>query len=638
MNLQPARLTFPKNLINRFKAMQDDQPPNVGIALYCRVSTEEQREGQTIDSQVAELERFAHEQNWPVLATYKDEGWSGSLLARPALDQLRDHARQGRFQIVVINDVDRLARDVSQLGIIKRDLESHGARVIFRKLPGEQSPTHNLMVNLLGSFAEFEKEMIADRTRRGRRHKVEVRKQHVGALPPYGFKYIPKFSATGEMGHLEVLPDEAAIVRQIYNWVDHEGLSGAKVVARLNELGVRPRKGGKRWQTSSVRRILRSEVYAGVWYYNKHLHCEPLKPSPQKYRKSLRTSLRLRARAEWIPVPLSDELKIVDRSLWVRVQQQIDRNTVLSSRNTRHFYLLRGMLRCGGCQAAYVGEPRDGVFGYRCVKRCRRYSSIKEDDLNDAVWNAVKDWLDKPEVIRSGIHSIAQQDRREVESTAEHNTRALGQIQAEETRIIQAYRLGVLSSDQLREELNGLQGRRALVNRAAPKKQIGIDSICKSLEDYRRLISQRLEVLGKEQRREIIQHLVVKIIFEGERARIIGRVAVSSGATASVSAVADAPTLKHSESTSAAADNPGGNIASTTSWDHARNADERIAGTTFWNYARKSPIPFESNETGLVNVTFEFLANVHRDRTAAIAASRTNLLKANTVRWKRNAA
>src|ERR1700682_4626049 len=104
--------------------MQDDQPNNLRVAFYCRVSTEEQREGQTIDSQVAELDRFAQERKWTVFDVYKDEGWSGSLLARPALDQLRDHAHQGRFEAIVVNDVDRLARDVSHLGIVKRDLES----------------------------------------------------------------------------------------------------------------------------------------------------------------------------------------------------------------------------------------------------------------------------------------------------------------------------------------------------------------------------------------------------------------------------------------------------------------------------------------------------------------------------------
>jgi len=255
--------------------MQSDQLNNLRVAFYCRVSTEEQREGQTIDSQIAELERFADDRKWSVVDVYRDEGWSGSLLARPALDQLRDHAQQGRFEAVLVNDVDRLARDVSHLGIVKRDLESRNVRVIFRKLPGEESPTHNLLVNILGSFAEFERELITDRTRRGRRHKVEVRKQHVGAIPPYGFKYVPKPNSGGEPGHLEVLAEEAAIVQRMYNWVDQDALSIHKVVARLNDIGIRPRKGGERWQKSSVRRILRSEVYSGVWHYNKHVSCEP---------------------------------------------------------------------------------------------------------------------------------------------------------------------------------------------------------------------------------------------------------------------------------------------------------------------------------------------------------------------------
>ncbi len=81
-------------------------------------------------------------------------------MARPELDRLRDDARGGRFQAVLINDVDRLARDVAHLGIIKRALEKQNVQVIFRKLPADASPVSNLMVNILGSFAEFERELI----------------------------------------------------------------------------------------------------------------------------------------------------------------------------------------------------------------------------------------------------------------------------------------------------------------------------------------------------------------------------------------------------------------------------------------------------------------------------------------------
>src|SRR6266478_2079353 len=225
------------------------------LGLYTRVSTEEQREGQTIDSQVAELERFSREKGWPIVGIYKDEGWSGGVMERPELDRLRDDAQKGVFDAVLINDVDRLARDVAHLGVIKRDLERKGIKVIFRKLPSDTSPTSNLMVNILGSFAEFERELIADRTRRGRRHKVEVRKLYLGCNTSYGYRYVPIDRATNAEGFLKIIPEEARVVRQMFEWVDREGLSARRLLNRLNERRIRPKKGAAKWAKSSVLRI-----------------------------------------------------------------------------------------------------------------------------------------------------------------------------------------------------------------------------------------------------------------------------------------------------------------------------------------------------------------------------------------------
>src|ERR1035441_5897674 len=340
------------------------------IAIYARVLFRSQREGQTIDSQVAELERFCREKVWLITGIYKDEGWSGGimerpeldrprddaqkggfgsvlvkdvgplgsgggLMERPELDRLRDDAQKGVFDAVLINDVDRLARDVAHLGVIKRDLERKGIQVIFRKLPAESSPTYNLMVNILGSFAEFEREMISDRTRRGRRHKVEVRKLYLGSNTSYGYKYTPKDRVTGVEGVLEILPDEAAAVRQMFEWVDEEGLSAKRVMMRLNELNIPPRKRASAWAKSSVLRILQNEMYAGTWYYNKFQCCEPRNPTTSpRYRKRSKCSLRRRPASEWLPLVLPESLRIVPRERWQRVQQQVARNYAFSSRRS----------------------------------------------------------------------------------------------------------------------------------------------------------------------------------------------------------------------------------------------------------------------------------------------------------------
>src|SRR5262249_49443843 len=153
------------------------------VATYARVSTDEQREGRTIDSQVKDLERFADLHNHTIVRRYTDEGWSGSLLNRPALDQLRDEATDGLFEAVIVADVDRLSRDVPTLAVVKRDLEHRRAALIFKNLQNTNPPLAIFMVNIWGSFAEFERALITDRPRRGRRYKVQERKVIMGNLP-----------------------------------------------------------------------------------------------------------------------------------------------------------------------------------------------------------------------------------------------------------------------------------------------------------------------------------------------------------------------------------------------------------------------------------------------------------------------
>jgi site-specific DNA recombinase len=588
--------------------MQDSFDKNLRVAIYCRVSTEEQREGQTIESQVTELERFIAGKSWMKIGVYRDEGWSGTLLARPDLDRLRDDASKGLFDAVLINDVDRLARDVSHLGVIKRDLENRGIRVIFRKLPGEQSPTQNLLINILGSFAEFEREMIADRTRRGRRHKVEVNKQYIGSIPPYGFRYITKNQSDSKTGRLEILPQEAAIISEIYRWVDEEGLSSQKVVMRLNALGIPTRKGGDKWQTSSVRRILRSQVYIGTWYFNKHLSCEPKRRAQESgYRKTPRSSRRLRPKAEWMAVPLSEHLRIIEPGVWERVQEQLNRNISFSRRNAKHEYLLAGLLRCGGCKHAYVGDPAHGRFGYRCVKRCKAYGLIRESDLNAAVWNAVSKALQNPDVISEAVNAFKMHFSATQKSSEPSDLRKeLERIQVEEACLLQAYRRDIISPEQLARELEALRTQKKLVQSRKPtvdqQSAPGDRLVQRSVEQFCRETSVKLQALDVSRRKRLLQLLLKQIVFEGERVRIIGRIPIANA-------------------NQIIGDTQERQIAATTAYDCAVNVAE--PGTVL------------NTRSSCGTLLFELIAEVQRDFSTRDAASRANLLKANIARKAR---
>jgi len=511
---------------------------NLRLALYARVSGEEQREGQTIDSQIEELRRFAEQNGWLVLYLYADDGWVGSVLARPALDRLRDDARKGLFDAVLINDVDRLARDVTHLGVIKRDLEGVGIRVLFKKLPAENSPMRNLMVNILGSFAEFEREMIADRTRRGRRHKVEVRKQFLGTVAAYGLRYLRKDRAAGREGHLEIAREEAAIVRDIYRWVDCEGLSARKVVNRLTALRVPTPKGGAAWQRSTVLRILRSEVYAGIWHYNKHERHEPAaRAESARYRRSTKTSLRLRPRQEWLPVILPEQLRIITRDRWQRVQQQLDRNRVFSLRNSKHTYLLKGLVKCSGCSKTYVGEPVHGKFYYRCGARCRRLPSVREEDLVNAVWPAVEEAVLNPAVIEDQVEkwmARREQKAEEAVSEAREVLVLLKRLEEEESRLLEAYRTGILPAAVLGRELEKLAARRAPLELRKgavppPVTKADLSGIKRAVRYYCDFAAQRLRTLEFAGRQSFLRLLVKDILFEGSKVVIRGRIPMTDG-------------------------------------------------------------------------------------------------------------
>lgn len=518
------------------------------VAIYARVSTDEQREGQTIDSQIAELQRFADERSWPVIETYKDEGWSGAVIARPALDQLRDDAAGSRFDAVIINDVDRLARDVTHLGVVKRDLERKGIQVIFRKLPVEQSPISNFMVNIFGSFAEFEREMIADRTRRGRRHKVEVRKEFVGCSPPYGYRYA---KGSKDARGLSIHADEAALVLKIFQWVAEEALSMQRVADRLTAMHIPPRRGGRAWNITTVHKMLRNEMYAGVWWYFRKESIEPKHPRRSSiYRRRSKTSRKTRPKHEWARVDLPKELIIVPRALWTRVQHQIDRNPKLSPRNTKYEYLLQGLLTCGFCMANCGGSTCLGsatgrrYFYYQCWRRCQGW--IRRDDLESAIWSEVEKLLLDPQRIQRAIEKTQQQLQQR--PVADESQQRDEQQRLREDHLFLEYQQRRISSEALARELERIRSeftREETSERTPLPSEHQIQQWISSLPG---IIHERVPTPKFQARRMILRRILDEVIVKGDAVILRGRVDIA-GDTASgrenLNAVISADCLPH---------------------------------------------------------------------------------------------
>src|SRR5229473_236875 len=491
------------------------------VALYCRVSTDEQTQGRTIESQIKELESLAQARGYFVAEKYIDDGWSGALLSRPALDALRDDAGKHLFDGVLINDVDRLSRDIANLAVVKRDLEAKGVDVIFKNLPSDRSPLSNFMVNILGSFAEFERAMIADRTRRGRRFKVQERKLIMGNIPPYGYRYVKKDRQRSTEGHYEVDPEEARVVAMMFSWVAQGELSSRAVLRRLRELGISPRH-GRHWSWSSVHRVLANETYAGTTYYNKHEVTDSSRPPRANAYVRHKTGRRLRDRTEWIAIPLPEMLRLV--------------RTV-----------------CGHCGSAFVGTPYHGRRFYRCCNRdglspsaakCRA-AIVSAAKMEDAVWSAVSAAVQNPELILEQVKKRPNRRLAEHASTQEEVAQlqhGLAVLEQEEERILIAYRKGVTTLLQFEEEMGQVNLRRTALRDALTKaaREVPLpppESALRDLKRWASVVRGKLESFAEVDKATFLGCLLNEIIIDAGVLRIRGEIKMTGGNIA--------PTLGH---------------------------------------------------------------------------------------------
>ena len=509
--------------------MESKPNTQLRVALYARVSTEEQRQGLTIESQVAALEKVAQERAWTVSGRYLDNGWNWEL-ARPELDRLRDDAPKGLFDAVLVNDVDRLAREVTHIGIIRRDLERHRIRLIFSKLPDNDDPTTKLMVNILGSFAEFEREMIKDRTRRGMRGKVELRKQYAGCVAPYGYVY-RRGSLTGGKGILEVNDKEATVVKQIFEWASSEGLSLQKLADRLTRLQVPTPKGKRIWQACTVCKILHNETYVGIWSYGKATVCEPIKRRNQNRYHKRNTSRRFKPQSEWIRIELPEEFRIIDRAQWDKVQHQIALNPKLSPRNAKFRYLLQGLVRCQFCKRVFSGtyckERGKTYVYYRCTGRCAESRWIRRDLLDKVVWERIKQALLKPEHlvarVRAALKRIAEEGAQIVQRDRDVT---LSELEGRQQAMMKEYQSGALTVEQF---MAGLRSLDDLKSQLMFPKEASIVLSERKIQEIvsrgREAVLKNLQAADFENKRHVLGHLI-KTVFVGRgSAKIVGALA-----------------------------------------------------------------------------------------------------------------
>ena len=328
-------------------------------ASYARVSSDRQEQEDTVQSQLAELRARTLEDGAIEPQEFVDEGFGREILARPALDRLRDLMEQGELDRVYVQSPDRLASG-AKLVLLVEEFQKHGVEVVFLKGDVEDTPEGKLLLHVQGAVAEYERAKIEERTRRGKLYWAR-QGALVGGHAPYGYRFIRR--TDNERARLEVDEDKASTVRGMYRWIADEELSLRAVAKRLTEYGLPTARGASYWRPTAVARIVENPVYKGIFYYQRYESVQPAtRLTKDPYRQTKKTGRKLRPESDWIQIPVP---VIVEESLWERAQLQLQANSVYSRRNNkRHSYLLRSLIRCSNCGSTYSGQATRGKRYY----------------------------------------------------------------------------------------------------------------------------------------------------------------------------------------------------------------------------------------------------------------------------------
>lgn len=512
-------------------------------AIYARVSSQKQANEATIRSQLHDLQQRIERDELSIPGKFQfcDDGYSGSQLQRPALEALRDHVACGMFDRLYVHSPDRLARNFAHQAILLEEFQRHGCEIVFLNqegLPG--TPESNLLVQMQGMIAEYEREKILERTRRGRRHAAVAGSVSVFSGAPYGYRYVSKRDGGGQ-ARWEIDPEESQHVRCMFELVGLRGQSLGSVARELARRGVPTRLGKAQWDRATIRGILRNPAYHGQARYGKErlIPRTPGKrpkrgapPLPRQAKVSVATNEKEQIT---IAVPV-----IVDKSLFDEVGKRMKENR---RRQREHCSgaksLLSGLTICGLCGSAYCGR-RHGTrkyFYYRCIRADQHRTgeqpacenrSVKGRELEQVVWQELCKLLSDPSKL---AEELQRRRTREADSQGDLDRlkHQVGILRNQLDRLIDAYTKGLIEADEFQSRIEPLRERHAHEQAALENFQGAVAApdaaaAALTLQRLSEEVSVELDGADDSLKRDLLRLLIDRIEIHESEVRIVYKV------------------------------------------------------------------------------------------------------------------
>ncbi|MBE9513396.1 MAG: recombinase family protein [Chloroflexi bacterium] len=485
-------------------------------AIYCRISTRDQKEGTSLDSQLDACKKLAQEKGYEVENEYTiQEVYSGLTLDRPDLAKLRGWLDNKEVDAVIIYSSDRFSRDGYDFLTLIRDCQRANAELLCVTESIEGGQVGELLSYVRGWASKLEAEKIKERTSRGRRARIASGKLAGGkANYCFGYDYIP--GRENGQGIRQVNPKQASVVRDIFNWFTSEHLPLDKVIYRLRDLGIASPTGNPMWPRATVYNMLTNSAYCGA----------QVKTTPP----------------------------IIDQTTFDKAQARLKRNRELALRNVKRNYLLRGYVYCQHCGRRYQGalkryQTKEGIKEYeyyRCsssfkinTNPCSNHS-WKAERLEAIIWQEVEKALQNPDVIMAGIEALRQGANRadshlEALTTIDDRLKDLDKQQQRLLELaLKEFPEAMVEAEnaKINLESKGLKQRRAeVIARMGQAKQaeIGLEGIEQALITARGNLSN----LSFESKRLALEALNIRVILGKDSISIEGNIPVGYGAIVS---------------------------------------------------------------------------------------------------------
>jgi site-specific DNA recombinase len=389
--------------------------------IYARYSSDNQREA-SIEDQLEVCRRYVERQGWTMGEVYADQALSGASRFRPAFQQMQADAEQRRFDVVVVEALNRLSRKLADVADL-HDRLSFLRIGLHTVATGEITPMH---VGMLGTMAQMYLKDLAEKTRRG-----QLGRALKGRIPggrAYGYDVLP--AGPDGAGERRINPAEAAVA----------GTSPRAIAKQLNAEGV-PGPDGRDWRDTTIR----GQLDRGTGILNNALYAGRLEWNRCAYVKDPRTGKRVarpNPRAQWEIVP-EPELRIVDDALWDEVKARQEEVRLVMSRDAdgnalngahRQKYLLSGLLACGG-GFTIVNALDYGCSTHRAKGTCDNHGRIRREELERRVLDSLKHRLLAPELVEEFARTFHEEVNRQAAELNQSRAQDQGQLEAVRRKI-----------------------------------------------------------------------------------------------------------------------------------------------------------------------------------------------------------